>query len=62
VIHQRINTRQNTSIQQNTQSFNRLSPTKIGDGVMWIIHSSEINLKLLIANTHARPHEVRVPP
>lgn len=28
------------------QSFNRLSPKRIGDGVMWIIHSSKINLKL----------------
>ena len=34
---------------QNTPSFNRLSPTRIGDGVMWIIHSSEVNLKLYIA-------------
>jgi hypothetical protein len=46
VTHQRINTRLNISIQQNTQSYNRLSPTRIGDGAMWIIHSSEINLKL----------------
>ena len=46
VTHQRINTPLNISIQLNTQSFNRLSPMRIGDGVLWIIHSSKINLKL----------------
>ena len=46
VTHQRINMQLNISIQQNTRLFNRLSPTRIGDGVMWIIHSSKINLRL----------------
>ena len=61
VTHQRINTRLNISIQQNTQSFNRLSPTRIGDGVMWIIHSSEINLKLQIAYYTGQAYDSRSP-
>ena len=49
VTRQNINTRLSISIQQNTQLFSRLNLLRIGDGVMWIIHSSKINLKLQIS-------------